>query len=125
MGEVDRELRDRRQVAAELLEHLLEDRDEERDERQQDDHREGRDQDRVHQGGLDLAPERVVLLELVEKPLHTARSGLHVFEANPVNARGSVVCPNPLPCRLEDVTSVGVSVQRIEPKRRFLLGLSA
>ena len=49
----------------ELLEHLLEDRDQEGDQREQDDEREARDQHRVEHRRLHLTAQRVVLLELV------------------------------------------------------------
>src|SRR5579872_237975 len=66
-----------------------------------------------------------VFFELVEKTRHATRSGLDVFEADPVDTRGPAVLAHPSPCRLEDVTSVNAVVQRVEPERRFLLGLSA
>ena len=61
----DRELRDRRQLAAEVLEDLREDGHEERDHREQDDPREAEDDRRVDHRRLHLAAQRVVLLELV------------------------------------------------------------
>ena len=63
--EPDRELRDGGKLAAEVLEDLLEDRHEEGDERDQHDDREAADQRRVDHRRLDLAAQRVVLLELV------------------------------------------------------------
>jgi hypothetical protein len=69
VGEADREARDQRQLAAEVLEHAHEHGDDERDHADQDEHREAEYDDRVGHRGLDLAAQRVVLLELVGDPL--------------------------------------------------------
>jgi hypothetical protein len=54
--------------SAEVREDLLEHRDEEGHERDQHQSGETRDQARIDHRGLDLAPQRVVLLELVGDP---------------------------------------------------------
>jgi hypothetical protein len=62
------DLRDHRQLAVEVLEDVLEDRDQERDQGEHHDHREHPDHHRVGHRRPDLAAQRVRLLELVRDP---------------------------------------------------------
>ena len=65
----DGELRDHRQLAAEVLEDLHEHGDDERDQADQHAQREREHHDRVGHRALDLAAQLVVLLELVGDPV--------------------------------------------------------
>ena len=60
----DQDLRRPRQLAAQVVEHVLEDRDDEHEHEREHERREGHDDDRVDHRALHAAPERVLLLDL-------------------------------------------------------------
>ncbi len=72
-------------------------------------------------GSISSLPE--LLLDAQEKRLHSSRLSFHLFASHPIDSTGFLIPSHQLPCCLQHVGPVDVSVERVKPKSPLLLCL--